>query len=401
MTRVNRTGLAGIVIVSLAAAAAPAQAPGGDAAGRVRDRPADGRPFDPFRQFDRNQDGKLTREEMPPRMVQELFGRIDTNGDGAITREEHEAFARNRAAAAGGGGAARNEGRGAVPPAALAKPDLENVKYGPHERNVFDLWKAKGEGPRPLVIYYHGGGFRNGDKRTLNPWLLEVLLAKGVSVAAANYRLTDTAPYPAQMHDCARALQFIREHAADYGIDPKRVGATGGSAGAGISQWLLMHDDLADPKSDDPVRRRSTRVQCAVVYAAQSSYDPRVHQKMFKTDGVEGAMFPFYGLKGVEDIKDPKFFPLFEDASPITHATKDDGPLMLYYPQANEPLPDNPPGNLYIHHPKFGFMMKEKLDQLGVECVLKLREDYATSPGGGRKDPVDDYVKFFVEKLKP
>lgn len=377
-------------------------------AGRAQAPGARGdRPFDPFRQFDRNQDGRLTKDEMPPKMAETLFGRIDRNGDGAITREEDEAFQRSRGGGGGerpqaGGAAQGRSPRGGALPEPPVKPDFADVKYGPHERNVFDLWKAKGEGPRPLVIFYHGGGFRGGDKRQVSGRLLEALLAKGVSVAAANYRLTDSAPYPAQMHDSARALQFIRLHAEEYGIDPRRVGATGGSAGAGISQWLLMHDDLADAKSDDPVLRQSSRIQCAVATAAQSTYDPRVHQQMFNVTGVESAMFPFYGLSSPEDVRNPKFFPLFEDASPITHATKDDGPLMLFYPQANEPLPENAPGNLYIHHPKFGFLMKEKLDKLGVECVLKLREDYAAAASGDRRiEPTDDYVRFFVGKLKP
>ncbi len=379
---------------------------GGAAAGWAQSPAGRGdRPFDPFKQFDRNADGRLSKDEMPPKMVENLFGRIDKDGDGAITREEDEAFQRARS---GGAERSTQDGdakqgrppRGGPQTEPPVKPDFANVKYGPHERNVFDLWKAKGEGPRPLVIFYHGGGFRSGDKGQINGRLLQGLLEKGVSVAAANYRLTDTAPYPAQMHDSARALQFIRLHAADHGIDPKRVGATGGSAGAGISQWLLMHEDLADAKNADPVLRQSSRIQCAVATAAQSSYDPRVHQAMFKATGVEGALFPFYGLASADDIKNAKFFPLFEDASPITHATKDDGPLMLFYPQANEPLPENPPGQLFIHHPKFGFLMKEKLDALGVECVLRLKEDY-TAAAGRRVEPTDDYVSFFVAKLKP
>ncbi|MCH8296127.1 hypothetical protein IH992_34040, partial [Candidatus Poribacteria bacterium] len=50
-------------------------------------------------------------------------------------------------------------------------------------------------------------------------------------------------------------------------------------------------------------------------------------------------------------------------------------------------------GGDHIHHPKFGFVLKEKLDKLGVECVLMLREDYPEGP------PIDKYVRFFVEKL--
>jgi acetyl esterase/lipase len=272
-------------------------------------------------------------------------------------------------------------------------PDFANVAYGEHERNVFDLWQAKSSRPAPLVIYYHGGGFRGGDKRTISVPLLKRLLDGDVSVAAANYRLSATAPFPAQMHDAVRALQFIRHNAARYNLDPKRVGATGGSAGAGISLWLAFHDDLREPRSPDPVWRQSTRISAAVVYAAQSSYDPRLIKKMFNTKEVHPALVGFFGMNSPADVADPKFHPLFEEASAINHATSGDAPVLLFYPQANEPLPPNSSGEQHIHHPKFGFMLKEKLDQLGVQCVVLLREQY---PQG---QPIEEYAKFFFEKL--
>jgi len=333
---------------------------------------------------DRNKDGQLTRDELPEG-ARRLFDRVDANQDGVITLEEDAAFRAARERQPGAGG------RQQRPP--IPAPDLADVKYGPHERNVFDLWLAKSDRPTPLVIYYHGGGFRGGDKRTINPSLLKQLLAGGVSVAAANYRLTNVAPFPAQMHDCARALQFIRHDAAKYNIDPKRVGATGGSAGAGISMWLAFHDDLADPSSSDPVARQSTRLSAAVVYGAQSSYDPRFIKKLFDTNDVEGALIPFFGMAGPADVDDPKFHPLFEEASAINHATAGDAPVMLFYPQANTPLPPNSSGGQHIHHPKFGIVLKEKLDRLGVECVLKFRKDYPD------RNPIDEYVKFFFAKL--
>ena len=337
-----------------------------------------------FERNDRNKDGKLTRDELPEG-ARRMFDRIDANQDGVITPQEDAAF---RAARASRSDAGRRPRRPPIP-----APDLADVKYGPHERNVFDLWRAKSDGPTPLVIYYHGGGFRGGDKRTLNPSLLKQLLAGGVSVAAANYRLTNVAPFPAQMHDCARALQFIRCHAPKYNIDPKRVGATGGSAGAGISMWLAFHDDLADPSSSSPVGHESTRISAAVVYGAQSSLDPRFIKKLFDTNQVESALIALFGMTGPDDVADPKFHSLFEEASAINHATAGDPPVMLFYPQANAPLPPNSSGRQYIHHPKFGIVLKEKLDALGVECVLKFRKDYPD------RNPIDEYVKFFFAKL--
>ena len=276
----------------------------------------------------------------------------------------------------------------------LPVPDYANVRYGPYERNVFDIWLAKSENPTPLVIYYHGGGFRRGDKRTLPLRLLQQLLEQGISAAAVNYRLSGTAPHPAQMHDCSRALQYIRLHATDYNIDSNRIGATGGSAGAGISQWLAFHDDLVDPDSSDPVLRQSTRLTAIAPYNAQCSYDPRFIKKLMNTDQVEEALIFFFGMKSAADVADPKFHSLFEDASPINHLTSDDPPVLVYYSQRNDPLPPNSAGELHIHHPKFGFALKEKADKLGVECTVLLREDY---PDGY---PIDKFGSFFVEKFE-
>ena len=219
------------------------------------------------------------------------------------------------------------------------------------------------------------------------------LLGNGVSVAAANYRLTDTAPYPAQMHDAARALQFIRLHAAEYGIDPTRIGATGGSAGAGISQWLAFHDDLADPDNPDPLLRQSTRLTAIVPVSAQTSYDPRFIKRLMNTEQVEEALIAFFGMRSAADVDDARFHPLFEDSSPLNHLTTDDPPVLFFFRQSNDPLPPNSSGELHIHHPKFGFALKEKADELGVECTVLLSEDH---PEG---QPIDKYVKFFLEKF--
>jgi acetyl esterase/lipase len=140
-------------------------------------------------------------------------------------------------------------------PAGKPKPHAENVRYGPHERNVLDLWLAKADGSTPLVLFIHGGGFRSGDKSDLAADRLKTLLDSGFSVASLNYRLTDTAPMPAAYLDAGRALQFLRANAAKWNLDPKRVASTGISAGAATSMWLAFHDDLADPRSDDTASR--------------------------------------------------------------------------------------------------------------------------------------------------
>ena len=252
------------------------------------------------------------------------------------------------------------------------KPDFADVSYGPHERNVFDLWLAKGAKPAPLVLYIHGGGFRAGDKSSIDHDALRQYLDAGWAVAAINYRLTATAPAPAAYLDSGRALQFLRQNAAKWRIDPRRVASTGGSAGAGTSLWLAFHDDLADPKSSDPVARQSTRLTCVVVRNGQSSYDPRFAEKIgIPRPNFERHEFflPFYGIKKAE-IDTPKAYERYTQAAPITYLTKDDPPVMMNYTLPNETVTSATSLNTIVHHPLFGLALRREMEKLGLECVV-------------------------------
>src|SRR5262245_45713222 len=70
------------------------------------------------------------------------------------------------------------------------RPSHERVKYGPHERNVLDVWLAKSDRPTPVLVSIHGGGFAKGDK-SVSPDLLRRCLDSGISVAAITYRFSN------------------------------------------------------------------------------------------------------------------------------------------------------------------------------------------------------------------
>ncbi len=279
-----------------------------------------------------------------------------------------------------------------APAAPRPAPDVANAAYGPHERNVLDLWKAKAEKPAPLVVFIHGGGFRAGSKEALAPALLKGCLEAGISVAAINYRLSQHAPFPAPMLDGARAVQFLRSKAAEWNLDPARVACTGGSAGAGISLWIGFHDELADPKSEDPVLRQSSRLSCMAVNGAQSSYDPRwIKENIGGRAHEHPALMPFYGLTA-DELDSPKAHKLYEQASAMTYLSEGDPPVWAFYNEPKGPLPPDARPGQGIHHPMFGVKLKEKMDPLKIECVLRHADDYK---GGGKGNPNEDMVKFF------
>ncbi|MFM7376515.1 MAG: alpha/beta hydrolase fold domain-containing protein, partial [Erythrobacter sp.] len=118
-------------------------------------------------------------------------------------------------------------------------PDYADVAYAPlSARQTFDLYLPEGEGPFPLVIHIHGGGFRMGDKGMLPRNIRKVLLARGIAVATINYRLSGEARFPAAIEDAKAAVRFLRANAARYRIDPERFVAFGQSAGANLASLI-------------------------------------------------------------------------------------------------------------------------------------------------------------------
>jgi len=233
-----------------------------------------------------------------------------------------------------------------------------------------DVWLAESEKPTPVLVSIHGGGFRNGNK-SVSGDILKECLESGISVVAITYRLSDEAIAPAQFLDSARAVQFIRHKAKEWNLDPTRMAATGGSAGAGISLWLGFHVDLADPDNEDPVLRQSSRLTCMAVYNGQTSYDPRFIRELFPgTDTYkESALAQLFGvdLSKLDDLPMEKY-KLFEEVSALSHLTKDDAPAALFYANTlDTPITNQGVG---IHHPRFGKALKDKMDELGIECEV-------------------------------
>ena len=219
----------------------------------------------------------------------------------------------------------------------------------------------------------------------------------GITVASINYRYSTQAIYPAPFLDGARALQFLRLHAKEYNLNPAAVASTGGSAGADISLWLGFHDDLADPASDDPVKRQSTRISCVGAGAAQTVFDPRVVDKLLGKPGALSSAIPQALRPESRRARSPRAIKLYEDAQAVSLLTRDDAPVFLFYSVANKPLtPETKIGDR-VHHPAFGFYLKERMDKVGVECVLRLAEDYQ---GKGESPPVArnrEMVQFFLK----
>ena len=275
------------------------------------------------------------------------------------------------------------------------KPDVENVRYGPHEKQTLDLYLANSGKPTPLVLYYFGGAFVVGNKYTVPLPLIDACLKAEISVASVNYRYSTDAPYPAPFADGARAVQFLRLHAKDYNLDPRKFATDGASAGADISLWIAFRRDMADAANDDPVLRQSTRLPVAAATDCQTTIDPREIRKLVGEKGARNPAFPkLYGLPR-DQMDTDRAHKMYEDASAAALLSKDAPPVFLYYSHPNQPVTDETSDGDRIHHPQFGFFLQGKMRQLGVECVLHLRDEY---PGNNPGVPMHQaMVAFFLK----
>ncbi len=311
----------------------------------------------------------------------ERFPQADTNQDGSLTRDEWNAFNAQRRA--------QQEAQQRNKP----KPTHADVAYGDHERHVFDIWLTPSDEPTPLVIYIHGGGFRGGNKN-INVNSLRTFQEAGLSVAAIHYRLSDSGPYPIMMEDAARCLQTIRHRAKEWNIDPEKIACYGGSAGAGISLWLGFHNDLADPESDDPIARQSTRITAAATTNGQSTYDLRTFREWFGVPNLRNheALYKFYDVKAESDWNSTRVKKLMKDASAITHLTKDDVPVYMTYNRGNVPVDVNTSEGTWVHHVLLGLKLQEAMSKIGLECTVVSPDHPGTRYGS--------LEAFLIAKLK-
>jgi hypothetical protein len=283
----------------------------------------------------------------------------------------------------------------------LPPPTHADVRYGTHERNVLDLWLAPSDRPTPLVVHIHGGGFVGGDKNKISPDLINQMLAEGISVASINYRLTTKGllaegphQYPVPMHDGARAIQFLRHHAATYNLDKTRFAATGGSAGGCMLMWLGFHPDLAQPDHEDPVLRESSRLQALAPRGGQTTAHGPTYLEWFDVDSLNLSK-----RKGVVQPSSEAPRPTEEqlalglDASPITHLSKDDPPIYLHYGAANTPVTEETVWGTWVHHPLLGIKLQEAMYHQGMECYLEYRN-------GPPVKEYDSQYDFIIRKLK-
>jgi acetyl esterase/lipase len=215
--------------------------------------------------------------------------------------------------------------------------------------------KTKGDKPAPAAVYIHGGGWRNGNKSS-GGWITDVtseLVGRGYVVVAVDYRLAPDAKWPAYIHDVKAAVRFVRAHAAEYHVDPSRIGAWGSSAGGHLVALLGTADAGAKLEGDGGWADQSSRVQAVV-----DLFGPSDLAKMMRDSQRAGSVF---GDKP-ETLK---------EASPVTYVSKDDAPFLILQGDADKTVP-----------PEQSQILHDRLVAAGVSSTLVMVKNGGHGLGG-------------------
>lgn len=149
-----------------------------------------------------------------------------------------------------------------VPPGTIHETD---VQYGDANGIPLLLDMLRPEQPpttpMPAVIWVHGGGWMRGERTRTPNWLLAT---RGYFTVTISYRFSSVAPFPAQLHDVKAAIRWIRAHAAEYGVDPERIGIWGHSAGGNLAALAAMTPNLLELEGESGNPGIDSSVQAAI-----------------------------------------------------------------------------------------------------------------------------------------
>jgi acetyl esterase/lipase len=210
---------------------------------------------------------------------------------------------------------------------------LKNVQYLPdgspgHQLDLYLPDKASFDSKRgaPLIVWIHGGGWIGGDKAD-NPALAARHL--GYAVASLNYRLAKDKDsiFPAQIEDCKTAIRWLRKHASEYGIDDKRIGVWGASAGGHLVLLLGLTGDDQFKTADYP--EYSSKVEAVCDWCGPTDLLTISEQNgaadNLATRNERGPLARLLGGK-VEERKE-----LAKSASPVTYVRAECPPILIVH----------------------------------------------------------------------
>ena len=225
---------------------------------------------------------------------------------------------------------------------AACKPEIpglkihESINYcsGGEQKLLLDLIEpVDREAKRPAIIFVHGGGWAAGSRHDYRPLMLDVV-PKGFVAVSVDYRLSQIAKFPAQIEDVKCAVRWLRAHADEYGVNPNKIAAVGGSAGAHLVALLGTTSNLGTTNNSDTANHefegqggypeQSSRIQAMVLHGGVYDLSPAFTEKSIREDSRNNV----FALLGAQAQNNPQ---LYAKASPINWVSNSAVPSLFLH----------------------------------------------------------------------
>lgn len=209
----------------------------------------------------------------------------------------------------------------------------KDIVYG-HAGGIdlkLDIGYPEGKGPFPVVLFFHGGGWQQGNKSHMHAWIRKFALSGYVGVSVG-YRFAPEFKWPSQVLDAREAVRYLRANASELNIDPDRVGVMGESAGGYLALMLGMTSSKDLMEGDSDLKEFSARVQAVVSYFSATDFTIKrakltpaleVEMQAYYKKSLPEVLADFTGTNNPDD-------PVLRKISVLTYVDKDDAPVLMF-----------------------------------------------------------------------
>jgi acetyl esterase/lipase len=180
----------------------------------------------------------------------------------------------------------------------------------------------------PVVLYFHGGGWVQGDLETHHGLCARIASRSGAVVIALDYRLAPEHPFPAAVDDCVTAYRWLRAHAREAGVDPARIAVAGDSAGGNLA--AVVSQQAA--RAHEPV----PTCQVLIYPAVDFGLDTPSHHELADAHIIPRDRIEWYASQYIPDAADR----LDPRAAPLRAADLSGQPPTLVITAGFDPLRD-------------------------------------------------------------
>lgn len=261
------------------------------------------------------------------------------------------------------------------------------------DKLMLDLARPNTPGPHPVLVGFHGGAWKYGNRSDLSKpvgdlldfagsgprSMIEVMAEQGFAVASVSYRLAPKHQWPAQIVDAKTAVRFLRANADKFNLDADRIGAFGFSAGGHLA--ALLGTVESEPSMEgDLYSDHTSKVNCVVDF-----FGPTDMTLYTVTPGLEKAyMVPLFGDRY---SRKPE---AYKQASPLNHVSKAAAPFLIFHGTVDVVVP-------IIHSER----LADKLTEAKVpNQLVTIRGKGHGWSGQTAIETRNQTMKFFSEHLK-